>query len=114
VESGVRKPSFLSKFLFDLLSLKGKKHYLIINSSFIVFQSLISYDWIMECWVKHAGLFKLVVLWFKYVVVDEKWLGDVFKIKLKRKKWISIMSKDSTKTWVGGLNFFGLIDMKFF
>ena len=34
VVSGGRKPSFLHKFLFDLLSLKGKKHCLMINSSF--------------------------------------------------------------------------------
>jgi hypothetical protein len=104
VEIGGRKPSFLSKFLFDLLSLKGKKHYLIINSSFIVFQSLISYDWIMECWVKHAGLFKLVVLWLKYVVVHEKWLSDVFKIKLKRKNesllWARIQPKHGLEVWI--------------
>jgi hypothetical protein len=104
VEIGGRKPSFLSKFLFDLLSLKGKKHYLIINSSFIVFQSLISYDWIMECWVKHAGLFKLVVLWLKYVVVHEKWLSDVFKIKLKKKNesllWARIQPKHGLEVWI--------------
>jgi len=31
----------------------------------------------MKCWVKHAGLFKLVILLLKYVVVNEKQLGNV-------------------------------------
>jgi len=40
-------------------------------------QSMISYDWIVECWVKHVGLFKLVILWLKYVVMNEKQVGNV-------------------------------------
>jgi hypothetical protein len=65
----------------------------------------------MECLTKYVWLIKLVVLWLKHVVVNDKGLGKVLIEQNWKKK--PTISKNSAKTWEGGLILFDLLEMKF-